>query len=58
MAALRTQLEAERQTVSSLPKPADLARARAETEAAKAETAQVAAELAQVKSELDDAFRL
>ena len=55
MAALRTQLEAERQTVSSLPKPADLARARAETEAAKAETAQVAAELAQVKSELDDA---
>ena len=55
MATLKTQLEAERQTVSSLPKPADLARARAETEAAKAETAQVTAELAQVKSELDDA---
>ena len=55
MATLKTQLEAERQTVSSLPKPADLARARAETEAAKAKTAQVTAELAQVKSELDDA---
>ena len=55
MSALQVQLEAERQTVSSLPKPADLARAQAETEAAKAETAQIAAELARVKSERDDA---
>ena len=55
MSALQVQLEAERQTVSSLPKPADLARAQAETEAAKAETEQIAAELARVKSERDDA---
>ena len=44
MSALQVQLEAERQTVSSLPKPADLARAQAETETVKAETAQIAAE--------------